>query len=45
MIGYTLMLARLIQTYVYWWREGAHGLPGMLDEEWEETTEDREHQI
>ena len=31
-IGYTLMLLRLIQTYVLWWREGAEGLPGMLDE-------------
>ena len=44
-IGYALMLIRLIQTYVHWWREGAHGLPGMLDEEWEDTTEDREHPI
>ena len=44
-IGYALMLVRLIQLYVTWWREGAHGLPGMLDEEWSETNEDREHQI
>ena len=31
-IGYALMLIRLIQTYVTWIREGAEGLPGMLDE-------------
>lgn len=31
-IGYTLMLLRLIQTYVQWWRDGAAGLPGMLAE-------------
>lgn len=44
-IGYSLMLIRLIQTYVLWYREGANGLPGMLEEEWETTTEDREHQL
>jgi C4-dicarboxylate transporter DctQ subunit len=44
-IGYSLMLIRLAQTYVQWYRDGGEGLPGMLDEEWEETTEDREHQI
>ena len=32
MLGYGLMLIRLLQTYVIWWREGAQGLPGMLDE-------------
>lgn len=31
-IGYTLMLFRLIQTYVQWYRGGREGLPGMLDE-------------
>lgn len=31
-IGYSLMLARLIQTYVLWVRDGAEGLPGELDE-------------
>ena len=31
-IGYTLMLLRLIQTYAHWWRDGAKGLPGMLEE-------------
>jgi len=44
-IGYALMLLRLIQTYVQWYRDGGHGLPGMLEEEWTETTQDREHQI
>lgn len=32
-IGYALMLIRLIQTYITWWREGAEGLPGMLAED------------
>jgi len=31
-IGYTLMLIRLIQTYTQWHRDGREGLPGMLDE-------------
>jgi TRAP-type C4-dicarboxylate transport system permease small subunit len=31
-IGYALMLLRLIQTYLQWWNDGAEGLPGMLDE-------------
>lgn len=31
-IGYTLMLVRLIQTYLQWYRDGAEGLPGMLAE-------------
>lgn len=44
-IGYGLMLVRLIQTYLAWYRDGGHGIPGMLDEEWEETTDEREHQI
>ena len=44
-IGYGLMLLRLIQTYVQWWRDGGQGLPGMLDEEWEDTTKDQEHQL
>jgi TRAP-type C4-dicarboxylate transport system permease small subunit len=44
-IGYGLILVRLIQTYLHWYRDGAQGLPGMLEEEWEETTQDREHQI
>ncbi|MEM8814052.1 MAG: TRAP transporter small permease [Pseudomonadota bacterium] len=44
-IGYGLMLIRLIQTYFTWWQEGRNGLPGMLHEEWEETTEDKERQL
>jgi len=32
-IGYALMLLRLIQTYVGWYRDGAQGLPGMLEED------------
>lgn len=32
-IGYGLMLIRLIETYWTWYREGAEGLPGMLDED------------
>ena len=32
-IGYALMLLRLAQTYVGWWRDGCDGLPGMLEEE------------
>ena len=44
-IGYAMMLVRLIQTYVNWYRDGGEGLPGMLEEEWEETTRDQEHQI
>ena len=44
-IGYGLMLLRLLQTYVLWYRDGADGIPGMLDEEWEETTRDQEHPL
>ncbi len=44
-IGYGLMLIRLIETYFHWWRDGRNGLPGMLEEEWETTTKDQEHQI
>lgn len=44
-IGYGLMLIRLIQSYHTWWRDGADGLPGMLDEDLAETTKDQEHQI
>jgi C4-dicarboxylate transporter, DctQ subunit len=44
-IGYALMLIRLIQTYIAWYNEGGHGIPGMLDEEWEDTVDEREHQI
>jgi len=44
-IGYGLMLVRLIQLYVHWYREGGHGLPGMLEEEWADTAPDQEHQL
>lgn len=45
LFGYALMLARLIQLYVQWYRAGRHGLPGMLEEEWSETAEDKERQV
>lgn len=32
-IGYALMLIRLIETYTIWYREGAIGLPGLLAED------------
>lgn len=38
-IGYALILIRLIQTYVVWWQTGAQGLPGHLAEEWDEVNE------
>ena len=38
LIGYTLMLIRLVQTYTQWIREGQHGLPGMLAEDGMEPT-------
>ncbi len=41
-IGYGLMLARLIQTYALWYRDGAEGLPGMLVEDGD-ATHDEEH--
>ncbi len=31
-IGYTLILLRLLQIYILWWQEGAQGLPGMRPE-------------
>ena len=31
-IGYALILARLVQIYVLWWRAGRRGLPGMRPE-------------
>lgn len=42
-IGYGLMLLRLLQTYVQWYRDGAQGLPGMLDESWGDKPEDEAH--
>lgn len=32
-IGYALMLIRLLQTYYHWFHDGAEGLPGMLKED------------
>jgi len=39
-IGYAMMLIRLGQTYVNWWRDGGNGLPGMLAENWDDTEVD-----
>ncbi|MCY4304451.1 MAG: TRAP transporter small permease [Aestuariivita sp.] len=36
-IGYILILLRLIQTYFLWHRNGRSGLPGLLEEEWTNT--------
>lgn len=44
-IGYALMLLRLIELYIGWYREGRNGLPGMLNEDWEETLEDKEQTL
>ena len=44
-IGYSLMVIRLIETYWHWYQDGANGLPGILDEEFETTIEEQEHQI
>jgi TRAP-type C4-dicarboxylate transport system permease small subunit len=41
-IGYSLMLLRLAQTYVNWWREGAEGLPGMLAENLDVVVDEQE---
>ena len=43
-IGYGLMLIRLIQTYVNWWRDGHQGLPGMLAEDLDAAPADQERQ-
>ena len=44
-IGYALMLVRLLELYVHWWRDGGEGLPGMLDEELEDTTVEKEQTL
>lgn len=44
-IGYALMLIRLIQTYVDWYRDGAEGLPGMLKEDGSDPIADDEAHI
>lgn len=43
-IGYGMMLIRLIQTYIQWGRDGYEGLPGMLAEDLE-TGEHQEHAL
>lgn len=42
LIGYTLMLIRLIQSYVLWYRDGAEGLPGMLAEDGDKVVSESE---
>ena len=44
-IGYSLMLIRLFQTYVEWYRDGAEGLPGMLEELGDAIPEDQEQRL
>jgi C4-dicarboxylate transporter, DctQ subunit len=44
-IGYSLMLVRLIQTYVHWIRDGRHGLPGRLVENGSDPIDDQEQQV
>jgi len=39
-IGYALMLFRLAQYYLRWYRDGAEGLPGMLEDEWQDVIPD-----
>ena len=43
-IGYTLMLIRLFQSYLHWYKNGAEGLPGMLEEQWEAPPQNSEQQ-
>ena len=46
MIGYGLMLIRLLQSYVDWYRGGAEGLPGMLEENLDQAPPaDQEHRL
>ena len=42
-IGYGLMLIRLLQSYVVWWKEGGTGLPGMLSEDEKEPDHKQEN--
>ena len=44
-IGYSLMLIRLIQYYFRWFQDGATGLPGMLEEDSEINAEDQEKSL
>jgi len=43
-IGYSLMLLRLAQSYIVWYRNGAEGLPGMLEEDLDAPVPDRDLQ-
>ena len=43
-IGYLLMLLRLIQTYIQWHYGGREGLPGMLDETGDDLLVEQEEQ-
>ena len=43
LFGYGLMLIRLLETYLIWCREGSVGLPGMLEDEWQDTASEREN--
>ncbi len=42
-LGYALMLIRLVQTYIDWYRDGAEGLPGMLNEDGSGPADDEAH--
>ena len=42
-LGYALMLIRLVQTYIDWYRDGAEGLPGMLNEDGSDPADDEAH--
>jgi len=44
-IGYSLMLLRLMQTYVHWLRNGCEGMPGMLAENGDDPIADDEAHI
>lgn len=44
-IGYTLMLIRLIQYYIQWFRAGGEGLPGMLAEDGDNPINDSEQHV
>ncbi|MEM7429903.1 MAG: TRAP transporter small permease [Pseudomonadota bacterium] len=45
LVGYALMLFRLAQLYVVWIREGAQGLPGMLDEDGADPVDEAEQHL
>lgn len=43
-VGYGLMTIRLVQVYWHWYKDGAHGLPGMLEEDLETTANKQKSQ-